>query len=150
MAFVKVAAGNNFAIGIIDPSILTLWGTNTFMKEKFIMSENAKDVFAGRDIAFVITTDGSLYGFGSYDNARLPIPYEIVHPKFVSIQDDSVIVLEESGQVKAWGTGIEHLIPTQLFTSKVRSISHTGTNFTAILEDDTLVQWSSSNVNVIQ
>ena len=143
MAFVKVAAGNNFVIGIIDPGILTLWGTNAGMKEAFVMSENAKDVFAGKDIAFVITTDGRLYGFGSTEHGRLPIPYEVTSPKFVSIQDDSVILLEESGQLKAWGTGVASLVPTQLFTSKVTSISRTGTDFSATIENGPLVQWSS-------
>jgi alpha-tubulin suppressor-like RCC1 family protein len=145
MAFVKVAAGNNFAIGIIDPGTLTLWGTNARMKEAFVMTETAKDVFAGKDIAFVITTDGRLYGFGSTDHERLPIPLEITAPKFVSVQDDSVIVLEESGQLKAWGTGLQSLVPTQLFTSKVKSISRTGTDFAALLENGTLVQWSSKS-----
>jgi alpha-tubulin suppressor-like RCC1 family protein len=147
MSFLKVAAGNKFAVGILEPSTLTLWGTNTFMKEKFVPSETAKDVFAGKDIVFVINQDGYLIGFGSTANERLPIPVEIQSPKSVEITDNCVIVVEESGQLKAWGSGAAELVPTQLTTEKVVSISHTGTDFSALLENGTVVQWSSK-INV--
>ena len=142
MTFLKVAAGNGFVIGVVQPSTIVLWGSNQLMKERCMMTDAAKDVFAGTDIAFVITQDGRLYGFGATTHDRLPIPYDIPSAQSVLIGDDYVIVLETAGTLKAWGTGLGSTIPPELFNQTVQSITRTGAEFVALLEGGTTVQWS--------
>lgn len=141
MAFLTVAAGNGFAIGIVEPASLVIWGANTAMKAKFVPSESAKAVFAGTDIAFFIAQDGRLNGFGSTEHDRLPIPYDIPNAKHVVIGPDYVIALEASGSLKAWGTGLGATLPPGVFNQSVQSITGTGTEFSALLTNGTIVQW---------
>lgn len=142
MGFQKIATGNNFVIAILEGGYLTLFGTNEIMKSKYVPIPNVTDVFAGENLAFVITSDGSLTGFGSEENQRLPISVEVQNAKQVCIAPDYVLCLQQDGYLKTWGTG-SPAIPPELMNTKIASISNYLGEFSVILENGQLIQWSS-------
>ena len=141
MGFQKIATGNNFVIAILETGLVTVFGTNQVVKSNYVLVEDGVDVFAGKDIAFVIRSNGNVIGFGSRENDRLPVPYDIQNAKSVSITDDYVLCLCTDGTLKGWGSG-QNSIPPELMNSKIVSVSTQGFQVTATLENGQLVQWN--------
>lgn len=140
MGFSKIATGNNFVIGILE-GLVTIFGPNSIVKQDLSIITDATDVFAADDIAFAIRGDGTLTGFGSMRNERLPILMALGPIKTVCITPDSVVCLQQDGALKAWGTGASR-IPADLLTSKVTSISTHVFDVTATLENGQLIQFN--------
>jgi hypothetical protein len=144
MGFQKIATGNNFVIAVLDGGLVSIFGTNTTVKSNYALVEDAVDVFAADDIAFVIRSNGIIVGFGSTRNDRLPVPYDIQNAKSICIGPDYVLCLCSDGTLKHWGTG-ENMIPNTLMNNKIVSVSNQGFEVTVTLENGQLVQWNLLN-----
>jgi hypothetical protein len=141
MGFQKIATGNNFVIAILDGGLVTVFGTNQEVKSKYFLIEDGVDVFAADDVAFVTLSTGTLVGFGSDRNQRLPIPVEIKDAKQVCITPDYVLCLEKDGTLKSWGVGTP-AIPNEIMASKITSVSNQLYDVTVTLENGQTVQWN--------